>query len=481
MESVPPTKTPSEPPAGLPSVVLEFYKAWAASLIKTGKEKGLKVIIGFDVKLSSAYFDSKYRDYLLKYVEEGREMPLYESFGASLDCRDSFTPNMMNLKYWQLFVDEINDIVKETGCHGIYLSSGGMHPLVYRRDFAELTKTNSKLDHLHSEEQRYLGGVVKQNAFVAVGGAVHYQKNCFLNFIANRICADSTLMVAEACTLSGKRGEFLKDNIQSVAAAGMIAKVAVGSVLPGKSVPWFPGTVFTSLNQLNLEYPRSLMMASSGLHLRSLLSSTRENFTSVSMVLDLLPIHLLSFDFEFIRGSRRLVSYEYFAVSSGQSSSDCTARKEQFSPKFNSTQLSDLPGYMHDFHCLSRLFKTNKRLGLRSYLASAMLVSLLNASSQSLCLSSSERIFVFCPSSEAQLITPFFIEQAEFRDFLTITDLDDDSLPVTRKTKEIIANGLYWPKTVASGLINRTEDIASWNYVQSIPLKKMKTKPTSIP
>ena len=103
------------------------------------KQNKVKVITDALARISSSRYSKKYKDLLLKYLDEdGRVHQCYGTDGQAQKFEDTAMLNYRKIEAWDLLIDEIIDYSTTFGIDGIHLDNGQAWPQIMEPDLEEL-------------------------------------------------------------------------------------------------------------------------------------------------------------------------------------------------------------------------------------------------------------------------------------------------------------------------------------------------------
>lgn len=128
------------------------------------KEVGVKIITDALARISSSRYSKKYKDLLLKYLDEdGRVHMCYGTDGQAQKFEDTAMLNYRKIEAWDLLIDEIMDYTEKYNIDGIHLDNGQAWPQMMEPDLDELTRIDVDGDKAYTEEDFMNGEVVLRN------------------------------------------------------------------------------------------------------------------------------------------------------------------------------------------------------------------------------------------------------------------------------------------------------------------------------
>ena len=114
------------------------------SLINKAKSLNMKVIIDSLCRISSSNFNTKYRNVLLRYIDERNKLQsCYGSVGKSTDYKESTILNYRKIEAWEILVNEIKTIIKKFNIDGIHLDNCQMWPNIMELNIAEMYRVDN--------------------------------------------------------------------------------------------------------------------------------------------------------------------------------------------------------------------------------------------------------------------------------------------------------------------------------------------------
>jgi len=108
-------------------------------ILAKAKEHKVKVITDALARISSSRHSRKYKDMLLRYLDEdGRVHIAYGTDGQAQKFEDTAMLNYRKIEAWDLLIDEVLEYSQKFGIDGIHLDNGQAWPQIMEPDLEEL-------------------------------------------------------------------------------------------------------------------------------------------------------------------------------------------------------------------------------------------------------------------------------------------------------------------------------------------------------
>ena len=114
------------------------------SLIKKAKSLNMKIIIDSLSRISSSRANRKYRNILLRYLDNNCKLQLcYGSDGKSIQYEDSTMLNYRKIEAWELLINEMKTIINQFDIDGFHLDNCQVWPHIMELDTSELFRIDN--------------------------------------------------------------------------------------------------------------------------------------------------------------------------------------------------------------------------------------------------------------------------------------------------------------------------------------------------
>ena len=133
-------------------------------IMDKAKQNKVKIITDCLARISSSRYSKKYKDLLLKYLDEdGRVHMCYGTDGQAQKFEDTAMLNYRKIDAWNLLIDEVVEYTSKFGIDGIHLDNGQAWPQIMEPDLEELQRVDVDGDAAYSPEDLMNGEVVIRN------------------------------------------------------------------------------------------------------------------------------------------------------------------------------------------------------------------------------------------------------------------------------------------------------------------------------
>ena len=114
------------------------------SLVNKAKSLNIKIIIDSLCRISSSRSNRKYRNVLLRYLDNNSKMQLcYGSDGKSVQYEDSTVLNYRKIEAWEMLIDEVKTIVDKFNIDGIHLDNCQIWPHIMELNTYEMYRIDN--------------------------------------------------------------------------------------------------------------------------------------------------------------------------------------------------------------------------------------------------------------------------------------------------------------------------------------------------
>jgi len=289
----------------------------ARSLIEKAHASGIKVALNVSMKLSSGQHAKRYKPFKLWSVSSGRELPVYQSFGRSKDAACCWLPNMADLRVWDCLVEDVQYLLDHFEVDGINLDIGHLLPILYKRDYAELSRRDTDGSMYHSLEDRLFGRYVLDGVFVPLPLEAAHPTSLFLDHLATRLQTPRGRKLLLTCDYSHlRRGDSLDlAGVASVMRSGFLPKLNLVELLQAHPQAT-PLQRFQKLIALQASLPvdGAVLNQTSNANSVELVDLVAHDFDVYAVFLFLLQGSLLSYDCELHRVLKRQHRCNYYEV-----------------------------------------------------------------------------------------------------------------------------------------------------------------------
>lgn len=139
-------------------------EAGLTGVMQAAKKEKVKVIIDCLARISSSRHHRKYKDLLLKYLDEGGRVHVaYGTDGQAQKFEDTCMLNYRKIEAWDLLIDEVMSLVTKFGVDGIHLDNGQAWPQIMEPDLEELERHDLDGEPLYTPDDLMNGEVVIRN------------------------------------------------------------------------------------------------------------------------------------------------------------------------------------------------------------------------------------------------------------------------------------------------------------------------------
>ena len=114
------------------------------SLVDKAKKLDIKIIIDSLCRISSSRSNRKYRNVLLRYLDNNNKIQLcYGSDGKSVQYEDSTVLNYRKIEAWEILISEVRAIAEKFGIDGIYLDNCQIWPHIMELNTVEMYRIDN--------------------------------------------------------------------------------------------------------------------------------------------------------------------------------------------------------------------------------------------------------------------------------------------------------------------------------------------------
>jgi hypothetical protein len=139
-------------------------EAGLTGVVQAAKKAKVKIIIDSLARISSSRHHRKYKDLLLRYLDEGGRVHVaYGTDGQAQRFEDTCMLNYRKIEAWDLLIDEVMSLVGKFGVDGIHLDNGQAWPQIMEPDLEELERHDLDGEPLYTPEDLMNGEVVIRN------------------------------------------------------------------------------------------------------------------------------------------------------------------------------------------------------------------------------------------------------------------------------------------------------------------------------
>ena len=135
------------------------------SLVNKAKTLNIKVIIDSLSRISSSRSNRKYRNVLLRYLDENGKLQLcYGTDGKSVDYKDSTMLNYRKIEAWEMLINEVKTIINKFGIDGIHLDNCQIWPHIMELNAIEMYRIDNDGKPAYSPMEILNGEIVIPNS-----------------------------------------------------------------------------------------------------------------------------------------------------------------------------------------------------------------------------------------------------------------------------------------------------------------------------
>ena len=135
------------------------------SLVNKAKSLNIKIIIDSLCRISSSRSNRKYRNVLLRYLDNHSKLQLcYGSDGESVQYDDSTVLNYRKIEAWEMLISEVKSIVDKFGIDGIHLDNCQIWPHIMELNTYEMYRIDNDGMPAYSPMEILNGEIVIPNS-----------------------------------------------------------------------------------------------------------------------------------------------------------------------------------------------------------------------------------------------------------------------------------------------------------------------------
>ena len=135
------------------------------SLVNKAKSLNIKVIIDSLCRISSSRSNRKYRNVLLRYLDENSKLQLcYGTDGKSVDYKDSTMLNYRKIEAWEMLINEVKTIINKFGIDGIHLDNCQIWPHIMELNTYEMYRIDNDGKPAYTPLEILNGEIVMPNS-----------------------------------------------------------------------------------------------------------------------------------------------------------------------------------------------------------------------------------------------------------------------------------------------------------------------------
>ena len=135
------------------------------SLVNKAKSLNIKVIIDSLCRISSSRSNRKYRNVLLRYLDNHSKLQLcYGSDGKSVQYEDSTVLNYRKIEAWEMLINEVKSIINKFGIDGVHLDNCQIWPHIMELNTYEMYRIDNDGKPAYSPMEILNGEIVIPNS-----------------------------------------------------------------------------------------------------------------------------------------------------------------------------------------------------------------------------------------------------------------------------------------------------------------------------
>ena len=135
------------------------------SLVNKAKSLNIKVIIDSLCRISSSRANRKYRNVLLRYLDNNSKLQLcYGSDGKSVQYEDSTILNYRKIEAWEMLINEAKSIISKFGIDGLHLDNCQIWPHIMELNTYEMYRIDNDGQPAYTPMEILNGEIVIPNS-----------------------------------------------------------------------------------------------------------------------------------------------------------------------------------------------------------------------------------------------------------------------------------------------------------------------------